>query len=82
MIIEKKTNKNMFEKIKSGEKTFEVRIEDDCKFNEGDILIIKEVDDNHNFTGMKIKKKIGFILRTKQAKYWKRNFHRDYLFLR
>lgn len=69
-IIEKKTDRNMFEKILEGEKTFEVRIEDDCKFNEGDILVIKEVDDNHNFTGREIRKKIGFILRTKKCKYW------------
>tara|TARA_Y100000034_G_C6659747_1_gene289185 strand:+ start:334 stop:615 length:282 start_codon:yes stop_codon:yes gene_type:complete len=71
--IEKKTNKDYFEKILSGDKTFEVRIEDDCKFNEGDVLILKEVDDSGEFTGREIKKVIGVILRTKDEKnYWKK----------
>lgn len=70
--IIKKCNSNLFEKILKGEKTFEVRLEDDCEFNEGDILVIKEVDDKRKETGRKIKKKIGFILRTKNCKFWEK----------
>lgn len=70
MEIIKKTDKEMFEKISSGEKTFEIRIEDDCRFKEGDVLVLKEVDDNHKFTGRELRRKIGFILRTKKCKYW------------
>ena len=69
--IVKKINREMFEAISSGRKKFEVRIEDDCKFNEGDILILKEHDKNRNFTGRELKKKITFILRTKECSWYK-----------
>jgi hypothetical protein len=70
--IIKKTNKQMFDLIDSRKKKFEVRIEDDCKFNEGDILILKEYDDNGNLTGRELRKKITFILRTKECDFWKK----------
>ena len=69
MEIIKKIDRKMFEKIERGEKTFEVRIEDDCKFNEGEIVILKEVIDG-KFSGRELRKKIGFILRTKECDYW------------
>ena len=69
--ITKKIDKDMFEQIESRNKTFEVRIEDDCKFNEGDILVLKEFVDG-NATGREIRKKIGFVLRTKECDYWKK----------
>jgi len=68
--IIKKIFRESFENILSGKKNFEVRIEDDCKFEEGDILVLKEIDGNKNFTGRKIVKKIKFILRTKNVDYW------------
>jgi len=68
--ITKKIFSESFNKILSGKKKFEVRIEDDCKFEEGDILILKEIDNNRNFTGREISKEIKFISRTKDAKYW------------
>ena len=67
--IIKKIFRESFENILSGKKNFEVRIEDDCKFEEGDILVLKEIDGNKNFTGRKIVKKIKFILRTKNVDY-------------
>jgi ASC-1-like (ASCH) protein len=70
--IMKKVYQEYFEAIVKGEKTFEVRIEDDCHFEEGDILILKEIDDKGEFTGREIKKKIGTIFRTKEGReYWK-----------
>lgn len=67
----KKVYQEYFEAIVNGEKTFEVRIEDDCHFEEGDVLILKEIDENREFTGREIRKKIGFIFRTKDgADYW------------
>ena len=68
--IIKKTFKESFENILSGEKNFDVRIEDDCKFEEGDLLVLKEIDNNRNFTGREITKKIKFISRTKDVGYW------------
>lgn len=68
--IIKKTFQIPFEKVLSGDKNFEIRIEDDCKFEEGDKLILKEIDDNKNFTGREIIKEIKFIFRTKNAPYW------------
>lgn len=70
--IVKKINKEMFELISSGKKKFEVRIEDDCKFNEGDILILKEHDSYGNLTGRELRKNIKFILRTKECGFWKK----------
>ncbi len=62
----------MFEAITSNKKRFEVRIEDDCEFNKGDILILKEVDENKNLTGRELRKEITFILRTKNCDFWKK----------
>jgi len=70
--IVKKIDKELFELILSGKKRFEVRIEDDCKFNEEDILILKEKDESGNFTGRQLRKKISFILRTKECTWWKK----------
>jgi len=70
--IEKKVYREHFDKILSGDKTFEVRIEDDCNFNEGDVLILKEINEDREFTGREIRKKIGTIFRTKDGgNYWK-----------
>lgn len=68
--IIKKIYSPNFEDILSGKKKFEVRVEDDCKFEEGDILILKEIDNNKNFTGREILKKISVISRTKNITYW------------
>ena len=70
--IAKKINPELFELILSGKKKFEVRIEDDCKFKEGDILVLKEKDTFGNLTGRQLKKKISFILRTKDCNWWKK----------
>ncbi len=70
MEITKKAYRNLFEKVLSGEKNFDIRL-GDLKVHKGDILILKEIDENRNPTGREIKKKIGFILRTKELPYWK-----------
>ena len=70
MKIRKKTWKEGFEKILSGEKTFDARLSDfNCK--KGDILILEEYDPvNKKYTGRKIEKKITFVLNTNKQKYW------------
>lgn len=65
--IKKKILTEYYEEIINGHKTFELRLADwEC--NPGDILILKEVDNNHQYTGREIRKKVGYVLKTKQIK--------------
>lgn len=68
--IRKKTWTDAFEKILSGEKTFDARLANfDCKPE--DILVLEEYDPKlKKYTGRKIEKKITFILNTKNQNYW------------
>jgi ASC-1-like (ASCH) protein len=70
MEIEKKVWSKFFEKIKSGEKTFEVRLAD-TEYKVGDVLVLKEWDpDNNKYTGREIRKTITYVLLTKNMHYW------------
>jgi hypothetical protein len=73
MKIRKKTWTEGFEKILSGEKTFDARLANfECK--PGDILVLEEYDlTKKKYTGRKIEKKITFVLNTKKQKYWSQN---------
>jgi len=56
MIIKKKTWPEFFEKIKSGEKLFELRLAD-FELKAGDTLVLEEYDPREGkFTGRKIEK--------------------------
>ena len=70
MKIEKKVLPEYFEKIISGEKTFELRLADwDC--NIGDVLLLKEWDPNtKEYTGRQIEKEITYVLKTKDVSLW------------
>jgi len=69
MKIEKKIQKEHFEKILSGEKNFELRLADwEC--NPSDILVLKEVDGNRNYTGREIEKEVPYVLKTKDINYF------------
>jgi len=68
--IIKKTKSDSFEAIVSGKKKFEIRIEDDCEYNEGDTLILKEVNSEGEFTGREVKKRITWVSRTDKIDYW------------
>ena len=70
MKIEKKIWPEYFEKIQSGEKTFELRLADwEC--NPGDILVLKEWDPKtKNYTGRQIEKEVTYVLKTKDIKLW------------
>ena len=64
MRIEKKVDKEYFEKILSGDKNFELRLADwEC--NEGDVLVLREIDEDRNYTGREIEKKVTCVLKTK-----------------
>ena len=60
-IIKKKTWPEFFEKVKSGEKRFELRLAD-FEIEKGDELILKEWDPKEkNYTGRRIEKKIDYV---------------------
>ena len=70
MRIEKKTWKELFEKVLSGEKTFDLRL-NDFEAKEGDILVMKEWDEQtQKYTGRVIEKEITFVLKTKDLNFW------------
>jgi hypothetical protein len=70
MKIEKKVWPEYFKRIKSGDKTFELRLADwEC--NVGDILILKEWDPKtKKLTGQEIEKKVTYVIKTKDQKFW------------
>lgn len=73
MRIKKKTRKEGFEKILSGEKTFDARLAD-FKCKKGDILVLEEYDPiKKSYTGRKMEKKITFVLNTNRQKYWNKS---------
>lgn len=73
MKIEKKVWPEYFEKILSGEKTFELRLADwKCKV--GDILVLREWDPNKKeYTGRQIEKKVTYIAKTKDDKFFSKD---------
>jgi hypothetical protein len=68
--IIKKVWPEYFEKIISGDKTFEIRLADwDCE--EGDVLVLKEWDPKtKKYSGQIIEKKITSIYKTKDFSFW------------
>ncbi|MFH1840916.1 MAG: DUF3850 domain-containing protein [Candidatus Shapirobacteria bacterium] len=70
MKIEKKCWPELFEKVLSGEKNFDLRLADfACQV--GDVLVLREWDPQiKDYTGRKIEKTIGFVLKTKDLSFW------------
>jgi hypothetical protein len=70
MKIEKKIWPEFFEKVKSGEKTFEVRLAD-FPCNVGDVLQLREWDPKTmKYTGRKLEKKVTYVVKTNDLKFW------------
>ena len=68
-VIIKKSFPELFEKVLSGEKTFDMRIADfDCQ--PGDILEQIEVTHDGTPTGRAIRKRVGVVLKTKDINFW------------
>lgn len=69
-IIEKKVLPEYFDKILSGDKTFELRLADfEC--SQGDTICLIEIDPNTKKpTGREINRKIGYVGRTKDFDFW------------
>lgn len=70
MTIEKKTWPEFFEKVLSGQKTYDVRVAD-FKCSPGDTLVLKEYDpETKKYTGREITKKVGFVGSLKDFNFW------------
>ncbi|MBS3117541.1 DUF3850 domain-containing protein [Candidatus Woesearchaeota archaeon] len=70
MRIEKKIWPESFQKVLSGEKTFEVRLAD-FKCNPEDILVLKEWNPKTGkYTGRAIEKRVSYVIKTKDIKFW------------
>lgn len=69
-IIEKKTTSDLYKKIEQGLKTYELRLADwECKT--GDTLVLVEIDEKTKQpTGRKIRKKVGWVGKTKGYEPW------------
>lgn len=68
--IEKKTWPEMFKAVRSGKKTFDLRLAD-WQCQEGDILVLKEWDPKRKkYTGRVLEKKVTFVLKTKDIKFF------------
>ena len=80
-IIEKKAWPELFEKVKSGEKTFDIRL-NDLKCKPKDILILREWDPKtRKYTGRKIQIKVTFVLKSKDlSKFWTKEEIKKYGF--
>lgn len=79
----KKVLKKYFDKILSGEKTYEVRLADwHCA--EGDILELVEIDDEtRQPTGRTLQRKVGAVIRTKELEnldWWSKEDMQKYGF--
>lgn len=59
MEIIKKTYSEPFEKILSGDKKFDVRL-NDFEVTDGDILVLKEINEKREFTGREMKSNLRF----------------------
>lgn len=72
-IHKKVQGKEYFDAMLSGQKTFECRLNDwECEA--GDVLILEEVDDeNMQYTGRVIRKKVGFIGKTKDFTWFSKD---------
>lgn len=73
MEIRKKTWKNLFEEVLNGKKKFDLRLDDEDFQNvkEGDVLILEEWNEiKKKYTGRKLRKKIGYFLRTKDLNFF------------
>lgn len=70
MKIEKKTWPGTFDRVMSGEKSFDMRLADfECK--PGDVLVLREWDPKtKQYTGRVLEKTVTYVIKTKDVKFW------------
>ena len=69
--IHKRAWRSAFEKVSSGEKTFEIRLADwECV--PGDVLVLDEVDDvTKQYTGRSVQRTVGYVAKLSELPaYW------------
>lgn len=72
MIIEKKIDKEFCDQIIQEEKTFEIRIEDDCKYKKGELVLLKEVAPCYvAAAGKEIKQETGWWILIEIKNIWR-----------
>lgn len=65
--VEKKCNKEYFEQVLSGSKTFELRLQD-FDIEEGDTFLLKEWDpETKSYTGRELTRIVGYVGKWKLA---------------
>jgi ribosomal protein S17 len=70
MRIEKKTWPEQFQALLEGKKKFDLRL-DDFNAKPGDVLVFKEFSpETKSYTGRTLEKKISYVFKTKNAKFW------------
>jgi ASC-1-like (ASCH) protein len=78
MIIKKKTWPELFEALKSGKKNFDLRL-NDFKCRAGDIIVFQEWNPKtKKYTGRELKKKVSYIMKTKNLKFWSKKDIKKY----
>jgi len=68
--IKLKVYSKYFEKILSGEKKFELRL-GDKGIEVGDVLILVEINEDRDFTGRELRKKVNYVVNTRDLDFWK-----------
>ena len=70
MKIRKKAWPEFFNAVLNSKKNFDLRL-GDFSVSEGDVLVLEEWDpETKQYTGRKIEKKIKYVLKTKDLKFW------------
>jgi ASC-1-like (ASCH) protein len=71
MKVKKKAWPDLFEKVKSGQKKFDVRLADTV-LKEGDTLVLREWNPKTNkYTGRTLEKKVSFVITTEELQqFW------------
>lgn len=69
-VIEKKILPEYFDRIKAGEKTYELRLAD-WKCEQGDTMVLIEIDAKTKVpTGRKMRRRVGYVGKTKGLDFW------------
>ena len=71
-VIEKKTWSELFERVLSGTKNFDLRLAD-FACEPGDILLLREYDPKTGeYTGRSVEKKITYVMKLKPQDFYKK----------
>ena len=69
-IIKKKAWPKLFQAVLNENKKFDLRLAD-VDIKEGDILVLEEYNPKtKEYTGRKIEKKVNFVIKTRDLKFW------------